>query len=62
MKRSATLYKAKMRKKDPQADTSKEHSGHEASDDYIAFPPVSSEDLSDDVPSDSVSEIFYFDQ
>ncbi|KAG0552976.1 hypothetical protein BDA96_01G555200 [Sorghum bicolor] len=55
MKRSATLYKAKRRKKDAQIDTSKEHFGQDAAGDYAAFVPLSSEDLSDDVGSNSVT-------
>jgi hypothetical protein len=60
MKRSATLYKvAKMRKEDALTGTSKEHFGQDVGGDYVAFLPLSSEDLYDDVGSNSVSEIFY---
>ncbi|CAD6209374.1 unnamed protein product [Miscanthus lutarioriparius] len=55
VKRSATLYKAKMRKEDALTGTSKEHFGQDAGGDYVAFLPLSSEDLSGDVGSNSVS-------
>ncbi|XP_066384210.1 protein PIN-LIKES 7-like isoform X2 [Miscanthus floridulus] len=53
MKRSATLYKAKRRKKHALTGTSKEHFGQDAGGDYVAFLP--SEDLSDEDGSNSVS-------
>jgi len=57
MKRSATLYKAKRRKKHALTGTSKEHFGQDADGGYVAFLP--SEDLSDEDGSNSVSEIFH---
>ncbi|OEL23705.1 Protein PIN-LIKES 5 [Dichanthelium oligosanthes] len=54
MKRSANLYKAKC-KNHAQTDTSKEHSGQDASGDYVAFLPVTSENCSDNVASNSIS-------
>ncbi|XP_066359722.1 protein PIN-LIKES 7-like [Miscanthus floridulus] len=60
MERSATLCKAKMRKEDALTGTSKEHFGQDAGGDYVAFLPLSSEDLSDDVGSNSF--IFWISQ
>ena len=58
MRRSAKLYKAKCKKHHARTDTSKEHLGQDATDDYVAFVPPTSEKFSDDV-GNSVSEIFH---
>jgi len=55
MRRSAKLYKAKCKNHHTRT---KEHLGRDATDDYVAFVPPTSEKISDDV-GNSVSEIFH---
>lgn len=57
MKRSAKLYKAKC-KNLVQTDTNKEHFRQDETGDYMSFLPLTSENLSDNIGSNSVSEIF----
>jgi hypothetical protein len=58
MKRSAKLYRAKCKNNHAQTDTSREHFGQDATADYMAFLPVTSENCSDDVGSNSVGALF----
>ena len=55
MRRSAKLHKAKCKNHHTRT---KEHLGRDATDDYVAFVPPTSEKFSDDV-GNSVSEIFH---
>ncbi|KAF8780141.1 hypothetical protein HU200_001802 [Digitaria exilis] len=56
MKRSAKLYKAKC-KNQVQTDTNKEHFRQDETGDYMSFLPLTSENLSSDIGSNSVSEM-----
>ncbi|CAN6285834.1 unnamed protein product [Urochloa humidicola] len=55
MKRSAKLYKEKCKNYHAETGTSKEHLGQDASGDYVAFVPPTSEIFSNDVGSNSIS-------
>ncbi|RLN38944.1 hypothetical protein C2845_PM01G01780 [Panicum miliaceum] len=57
MKRSSKLYKSKCKNHHARTDTSKEHLGQDATDDYVAFVPPASENFSEDVGNSIISPL-----